>query len=50
MLELYSSSAKAIMSYDLDITAETSAADLREWVEKIGRDPNLLKPLIKEWA
>ena len=50
MLELYSSSAKAIMSYDLDIPAETSAADLRKWRENIRGDPNLLKPLIKEWA
>ncbi|KAM1196609.1 hypothetical protein ACFX13_024441 [Malus domestica] len=50
MTELYSSSAKAIMSYDLDIPAETSAADLRKWRENIRGDPNLLKPLIKEWA
>ncbi|KAM1172202.1 hypothetical protein ACFX2I_022332 [Malus domestica] len=50
MTELYSSSAKAIMFYDLDIPAETSAADLRKWRENIRGDPNLLKPLIKEWA
>ena len=39
MTELYSSSAKAIMSYDLDIPAETSAADLRKWRENIRGGP-----------
>ncbi|CAB4263384.1 unnamed protein product [Prunus armeniaca] len=32
MLELYSSSAKAIMSYDLDIPAETDTETPRRWV------------------
>lgn len=31
MLELYSSSAKAIMSYDLEISAETGTEPPRRW-------------------
>ncbi|RXH71786.1 hypothetical protein DVH24_025287 [Malus domestica] len=38
------------MSYDLDIPAKTSATHLCKWRENIRGDPNLLKPLIKEWA
>lgn len=47
--EIYSSAAKAIMSYDLEISAETDTETLRRWVENIRGDPNLLKPLIREY-
>lgn len=33
MTEIYSSAAKAIMSYDLEIPAETDTETLRRWVE-----------------
>lgn len=47
--EVYSSAAERIMSYDLEISAETDAESLREWVENIKKDPNLLKPLIPKF-
>ena len=49
MTEIYSSAAKAIMSYDLEISAETDTETLRGWVENSWGDPNLLKPLIREY-
>lgn len=49
MTERYSSAAKAIMSYDLEISAETDTETLRRWVENRRGDPNLLKPLIREY-
>lgn len=45
MTEINSSAAKAIMSYDLEIPAETDTETLRGWVEGIRIDPNLLKSL-----
>lgn len=49
MTEIDSSAAKAIMSYDLEISAETDTETLRRWVENRRGDPNLLKPLIREY-
>lgn len=49
MREVDSSAAESIMYYDLEISRETDAESLREWVEKIRDDPNLLKPLIKDY-
>lgn len=49
MTEIYSSAPKAIMSYDLEIPAETDMETLRGWVENCRGDPNLLKPLIREY-
>jgi hypothetical protein len=49
MAEVYSSAAEMIVSYDLEISAETDAESLCEWVENIRKDPNLLKPLIQEY-
>ena len=49
MREIYSSSAESLMSYDLEISRETDAEILREWRDKIRNDPNLLKPLIKDY-
>lgn len=49
MTEIYSSAAKAIMSYDLEISAETDTETPRRWAENIRGDPNLLRPLIREY-
>ncbi|KAL6515405.1 NADH:ubiquinone oxidoreductase subunit 3 [Orobanche minor] len=49
MQEVDSSAAESIMHYDLEISRETDAESLREWVEQIRDDPNLLKPLIKDY-
>ena len=48
MTEIYSSAPKAIMSYDLEIPAETDTETLRGWVEEIKENPNPLKSLIRE--
>lgn len=47
MTEIYSSAAKAIMSYDLEIPAETDNPPQMGGEYK--GDPNLLKPLIREY-
>lgn len=39
MREVDSSAAESIMYYDLEISRETDAESLREWVEKIRDDP-----------
>lgn len=49
MREVYSSAAEWNISYDLEISMETDAESLREWREQIRDDPNLLKPLIKDY-
>lgn len=45
--QLYIEGAENIMN-ELEISAETDTETLREWVESLRRDPNLLKPLIKD--
>jgi len=45
--QLYVEGANDMMS-ELEISAETDTETLREWVESLRRDPNLLKPLIKD--
>lgn len=47
---LYSNSAEDIMSRDLEISEETDAETLREWVENIRGNPKLLEPLIEEYG
>lgn len=49
MAEIHSSATENIMSHDLEITGETDAESLREWRDRIRDNPNLLKPLIKEY-
>jgi hypothetical protein len=46
--ELYSDTAHHIMA-DLELSTETNVNNLREWVEKLREDKNLLKPLIKDY-
>ena len=46
MREVDSSTAELLMSYD---SRERDAESLREWGDKIRNDPNLLKPLIKDY-
>jgi hypothetical protein len=46
--ELYSDTSAHIMA-DLELSTETNVNNLREWVEKLREDKNLLKPLIKDY-
>lgn len=50
MGELYSSSAESLMSYDLEIDNDTNSEILREWRNAIRNNPNLLKPLLKDYT
>lgn len=49
MEEIYSDSAKHILEYDLEISKDTGAESLREWIDNLKQNPDLLKELYNEF-